>query len=250
MNNFIKQVIEEKFASKKQQRYFYAKAGDESLPKKERKKWSKWAKEFSSKTDFKDLPDESKEKDIDEIVDNLGNIGRKKKPNNFNTKGITSNSITDKVVKVGGGSMGIHGLHGTHTSLRYWAEADMSKALGFDDTMALDAPYDEAEKHFEDDLGLEPEEAKERLDQMGYDKKLKGDKVRLVENPKKFIEEYIDSLLNKKTDLSDIVSNEIKDINPIILKQIKSLKNSLENNNLSVDDIIKYLKENEQRSKK
>jgi hypothetical protein len=243
MNNFIKQVIEEKFASKKQQRYFYAKASDESLPKKERKKWSKWAKEFSDKTDFKNLPNETEEKEVDEIVDNLGNIGRGKKPKNFNTKGITSNSITDKVVRVGAGSMGTHGVHGTHTSLRYWAEADMSKALGFDDTMGVDANYDDAENHFEDELGLDPEETKERLKQMGYDEKLKGDKVRLVENPKKFIEEYIDSLLNKKSQLNDIVTN--KEINPILIKQIKSLKNSLESNDLSVEDIIKYLKENE-----
>ena len=246
MNNFIKQVIEEKFVSKKQQRYFYAKSSDKSLPKKERNKWSKWAKEFSSKTDFEKIPDEVKEKDIEEMIDGQGNFSRKKKPNNFNTKGTTSNSTTDQVIKMGAGTMGTHGVHGTHTSLRYWAESDMSKALGFDDTMALDAPYDEAKDHFEDELGLEPEEAKERLDQMGYDKKLKGDKVRLVENPKKYIEEYIDSLLNKKSDLNDIVSkqeynSEEKEINPIILKQIKALKNSMNSNNLSMETIVKYL---------
>jgi hypothetical protein len=243
MNNFIKQVIEEKFVSKKQQRLFYAKASDKSTPKKERKKWSKWAKEFSSETDFEKIPDEVKEKEMDEIVDELGNIGRSKKPKNFNTKGMTSNSTTDKVVKMGAGAMGTHGVHGTHTSLRYWAEADMSKSLGFDDTMAVDADYEDAEKHFEDDLGLDPEETKDRLEKMGYDEKLPEDKVRLVENPKKFIEEYIDSLLNKKSDLNDIVSN--KEINPILLKQIKSLKNSLKSNDLSVDDIIKYLKNDE-----
>ena len=55
MNNFLKQVIEETFKSKKQQRLFYAKAGDENTPKKERKKWGKWAKEFSDKNDFKHL---------------------------------------------------------------------------------------------------------------------------------------------------------------------------------------------------
>ena len=47
MNDFLKQVIEEKFASKKQQRYFYAKANDKTLSKKEREKWSKMAGEFS-----------------------------------------------------------------------------------------------------------------------------------------------------------------------------------------------------------
>ena len=52
MNHFFKKVIEETFASKKQQKFFYAKASDKSIPKKERKKWGKWASEFSSKTDF------------------------------------------------------------------------------------------------------------------------------------------------------------------------------------------------------
>ena len=60
MNNFIKQVIEEEFASKKQQRFFYAQAGKGG---KKGKKWGKWAKEFSSKTDFENLPDE--ETDLD-----------------------------------------------------------------------------------------------------------------------------------------------------------------------------------------
>ena len=50
MNNFIKGVIEEKFTSKKQQRFFYAKANDESLSKKERAKWKKMADAMWSAT--------------------------------------------------------------------------------------------------------------------------------------------------------------------------------------------------------
>ena len=240
MNNFIKQIIDEAFKSKKQQRYFYAKAGDTSLPKKERKKWSKWAKEFSNKTDFKKIPEKSE--DLDEIVDELGNISRSKKPKNKNTKGIGSDSISDKVVKTGGGTMGTHGVHGTHTSLRYWAESDMSKALGYDETMGKDKSYDDAKDHYEDDLNLKPNDAEDRMAQIGYDEDLPGDKVRLIENPQKFIEEYIETILSKKTDINDIVSNNNKEINPIILKQINSLKSSLQNNNLSFEDIIKYLK--------
>ena len=78
MNDFIKQVIEEKFASKSQQRYFYAKANEKGAPKKEKKKWKKWASEFSSDTNFKKIPDkvEDKEEDIEEIVDEKGNIMR------------------------------------------------------------------------------------------------------------------------------------------------------------------------------
>jgi hypothetical protein len=44
--------MDEAFKSKRQQRYFYARAGDKSLPKKKRNKWKRMAKEFSGKTNF------------------------------------------------------------------------------------------------------------------------------------------------------------------------------------------------------
>lgn len=244
MNNFIKRVIEEKFESKKQQRFFYAKANDKSIPKKERKKWDKWAKEFSDKTDFKKIPDKV-EKEVDEIVDKFGNIKIGNKPPNLLSKGTTSNLTSDEVVKTGGGSMGIHGVHGTHTSLRYWAESDLSKSLGYDDTMAKDEDYEDAKDHFKDELGLDEPETEDRLSQMGYDKNLEDDKVRLIENPKSYIEEYLDELLSKKSGNNDIVKKNEREIHPIIVKQIKSLKNSLDSHGLSVEDIINLLKNNE-----
>jgi hypothetical protein len=247
MNNFIKQVIEEKFASKAQQRFFYAQAGKKG---KKGKKWAKWAKEFSDDTDFKKLPEKVKnEEEIEEIVDDKGNIKLGKKDTDFNAKGITQRKTSDEVVKAGGGSMGIHGVHGTHTSLRYWAEADMSKALGFKDTMGKDEDYDDAKDHFEDELGLSDDDTEDRLNQMGYDEDLPDDKVRLVEDPKKFMEEYLESVLSKKDKNNDIVPKENsiseKEINPIIKKQLSSLKTSLKNNNLNINDVISYLKGDE-----
>ena len=38
---------------------------------------------------------------------------------------------------------------------------------------------------------------------------------------------------------------EEKEINPIVLKKLKSLKSSLESNKLTVNDILKHLKDNE-----
>jgi hypothetical protein len=247
MNKFIKQVIEEKFASKAQQRFFYAKANEKGKSKKEKNKWGKWAKEFSDKTNYDEIPDKV-EKEVDEIVDAHGNIATSKKPTDFDVSGVTDRWTTDKIVKAGTGSMGRMAKVGG-TTIRYWAESDMSKALGFDDTMAKDVDYDDAEEHFKGELGLDEPETEDRLSQMGYDKKLPDDKVRLVENPKKFMEEYIESILGKKTKYNDIVSkgeqSEEKDINPIVLKQLKSLKNSLNSHNLTVDDILKHLKDNE-----
>ena len=247
MNNFIKQVIEEKFASKAQQRFFYAKANEKGKPKKEKKKWDKWAKEFSDKTDYDEIPDKV-EKEVDEIVDKYGNIATGKKPTDFNTKGITQKKTSDDVAKAAFGSMGRMAKVGG-TTMRYWAESDMSKALGFDDTMAKDADYEDAENHFKGELGLDEPEAEDRLAQMGYDKKLPADKVRFVENPKKFMEEYIESVLSKRAKDNEIVSKdeqtEEKEINPIVLKQLKSLKNTMNSHKLSINDIMKHLKDNE-----
>jgi hypothetical protein len=247
MNNFIKQVIEEKFASKAQQRFFYAKANEKGKPKKEKKKWGKWAKEFSDKTNYDEIPDKV-ETEVDEIVDKYGNIATGKKPTNFDTKGVTQKKTTDDVAKAAYGSMGRMANVGGST-MRYWAESDMSKALGFDDTMAKDADYEDAEDHFKGELGLDEPEAEDRLSQMGYDKKLPADKVRLVENPKKFMEEYIESVLSKRAKDNEIVSKdeqtEEKEINPIVLKQLKSLKNTMNSHKLSINDIMKHLKDNE-----
>lgn len=246
MNDFIKQVIEEKFASKAQQRFFYAKANEKGAPKKEKKKWKKWASEFSDKTDFDKLPEKSEENgaetDIEEIVDEKGNIKRSEIPLTSKKSTIGAKRRTDKVVKTGSGAMGIHGVHGTHTSLRYWAESDMSSALGYDDTLGDDATYDEAYTHFTKKLGLSDEEAKERLKAMGY---IPGEKelVRLVENPKQFIKDYIESVLVKKTDDTEVLPKEEKDdINPIVIKQILALKKTLKNNNIPVDKILNHLK--------
>lgn len=233
MDNLIKQMIEEAFASKKQQKYFFPKSQDKEMSPKETKKGKKISPESS---------ENPKEEEIEEIVDEKGNIARKKtpifKPNSSDRK------TSDEVVKTGAGSMGSHGVSGTHTSLRYWAESDMSKALGYDETLGKDKGKEEAEEYFKDDLGIEDTEADERLSQMGYDNELEDGKVRLIENPKEYIQDFIESVLSKKNKDKELVEKSSR-INPIILKQIKSLKNSLDSNNLSIEDIIKHFKDDE-----
>lgn len=262
MNNFIKQVIEEKFASKAQQRFFYAKANEKGSGKGEKKKWSKWAKEFSDKTNYDKIPDkvEKEEKEVDEIVDAQGNIARKKIPTNVNTKGTTSDSTSDEVMKTAKGQTGSFGMAGVQYR-KYWGEGEeitkekllevaLDGQLGADETILQNVPYDKAKNHMEDDLGLDDDEAEERLEKMGYDPNLPDDKVRLVENPRKFMEEYIESILKQKGKDNDIISkdNEIEEdveINPIVQKQIKSLKNSMKTYGLKADHILRGLKDDE-----
>ena len=254
MNNFIKQVIEEKFASKAQQRFFYAKAkGGKN------KKWSKWAKEFSDETDYSKIPDkvEKEEEEVDEIVDAHGNIARGKKPTDLNSKGVSSDSTSDEVVRTGKGMMGNYGMTKTQNYTKYWGEGKLTKgelieiamkdALGFDATMGVDADYEEAEEYFEKDLGLDSEETKDRMDQMGYDEDLPDDKIRLVEDPKKFMEEYLESILKSKSKENDVLEKEKpeeepKEINSVLQRQLKSLKNSMETYGLTADDIVNHLK--------
>lgn len=250
MNNFIKQVIEEKFASKAQQRFFYAKANEKGKPKKEKKKWSKWAKEFSDDTDYEKIPNKV-EKEVDEVVDEKGNIAMGKKPTNFNKVGITQNKTTDEVVKTAHGQMGAIGKvsgRGAMNTMKYWAESDMSKVLGADKLLnGDDVDYEEAKDEYED-LGIEdPIEQDKRAKQLGFDPKLPDGQQRIVENPKKYMEEYIESVLSKKKMDNEIVSKEteMKEISPIIKKQIKSLKNSMDSHNLTIDDIMNHLKDNE-----
>jgi hypothetical protein len=248
MNNFIKQVIEEKFASKAQQRFFYAKANEKGKPKKEKKKWSKWAKEFSDDTDYDKIPNKvEKEEEVDEIVDAAGNFAKSKKPGDFNTKGISSNSTSDEVALTGAGQSSISPKLGMGYR-RYWGESDMSKVLGADKLLHSDnVDYEDAESEFEN-LGIEdPVERDERAKQLGFDPSLPDDKVRLVENPKKFMEEYIDNLLKQKGKDNDVLPKEEEveevEINPIVAKQIKSLKNSMKTYGLKPDHILKGLKD-------
>ena len=65
-SQIVKKIISEKFASKAQQRFFYAMADKDT---KKGKKFKKWAKEFSDDTDFDEIPEKvSKKKKKKESV--------------------------------------------------------------------------------------------------------------------------------------------------------------------------------------
>jgi hypothetical protein len=71
--------IDEKFESKKQQKYFFAKCGDGKT--KEQKKWCKMADEFTKKTNFAKLPEkkiETKENYQDMVSGALNKIAQSK----------------------------------------------------------------------------------------------------------------------------------------------------------------------------
>lgn len=63
--------LAEKFESKKQQKYFFAKCGDGKT--NEQKKWCKMAEEFADKTNFKKLPEKKKTEAKESGLNNLVN---------------------------------------------------------------------------------------------------------------------------------------------------------------------------------
>jgi hypothetical protein len=261
MNNFIEQVIEETFKSQAQQGLFFAKA-------KHSKKWQNMANEFADKTDWsKKLPKyvkKGKKKsseeqilskevhngEVDEIVDADGNIQTGDEPGNPNAY-IRSKKTTDQVAKATMGQMGsfgvLGGATGANKTLKYWAEADMSKALGNEIKNDSDMDLKDAVEYFEDDLEVkDKEEATERAQQLGFDDDLPEGEIRLVENPLKYIEEYLtkkgrDGELVKKHP----IESAKKVITPIIRRQLGSMKQALKSNNLTVSDITEYLEDNE-----
>jgi len=249
MNNFIKQVIEEKFASKAQQRYFYAKANEKGATKKEKNKWGKMAKEFSDKTDYNKIPDKvENESEVDEIVDAQGNIAQSKKPTNINTKGTTANDISDRSQFKGHGQMSTSAVMGYGIGYRRFPleEVELDGVLGGENILN-NVPYDEALEDMEKEKGLPEDEAEERLEKMGY--RPGDDKLNLVENPRKFMEEYLESIFKQKGQDNDVLPKEEEveeiEINPIVAKQIKALKNSMKTYGLKPDHILKGLNNNE-----
>jgi hypothetical protein len=112
-----------------------------------------------------------------------------------------------------------------------------------------DKSYKEAYTYFTKELGLPREKALDKMADLGYKEDLPAGQIIMVENPKKYIEEYIDELLKKKNNSDELVSKDEEieevEINPIVKRQINSLKNSMKAYGLKPDHIMKGLKDDE-----
>ena len=226
MDQRLKNIVLEKFESKKQQKYFFAKCNDDSLSKKEKNKWCKMADEFAKDTDFKKLPEKANEENIEEIVDFDGSIPTSKIPKDVRVKNATSRKTSDAQQQATSQPPFQSGQY----MKRYWGESEMDDALGFDETMGKNLSYEEAMKYFVDELGFEEVDAKERLEKMGYIPNSE-EKVRIIESmTKKQLEEYVDTLLKQKSLPKDILDPSTEELeekeeepNPILDRKLKHL---------------------------
>jgi hypothetical protein len=176
--------------------------------------------------------EKKKKQDVEEIVDLDGSVLGSKIPLDVNVKNVTAKNTTDATVDMARQPPTTgEKFNGPRTSQRYWGESDMSATLGYDETMGKDLDYDKAKKYFMKDLGFDEAEAEERLEKLGYVKR-SNDKVRLIEK-NQFLESIIDDAIQNQ--------GQKKRLNPIVLRQLMSLKQTLRANNLTLQDIIPYL---------
>jgi len=119
-------------------------------------------------------------------------------------------------------------------------EEDMSVAFGYEDTKDLN--FKDTLDYFKDELSLDTEDALERVKQQGKKKDLAKRKAPESIKKKKG---FIDTLIIKELDddkegEKDI---DIKEIHPLLLRNIKSIKRMAEKLNIPVSVLIKALKD-------
>jgi hypothetical protein len=141
------------------------------------------------------------------------------------------------------------------------SEIDMSGAFGYEETEDMDGP--ETYEYLVKDMGMEPEDAKERTKQKGQDPTGKKDKKSKYYKDKNFITratlseiqkqkaiKMVEDLLTKKSsDNSEVGkkvnADSIEELPLLIRRNLKSLLNNVEKHGFSKEDIIKLIKKGE-----
>jgi hypothetical protein len=133
-------------------------------------------------------------------------------------------------------------------------EEDMEDAFGYKDTMFMD--FKDTVKHYEKELGLDKDAATERAIQQGKKPNLSKKTPEKIKKNKNFIDRLIlkekgidenenldeDILVDKNDNDKEIKLKKI-DINPLLLRNIRSLKKMAKDNGLTVQELIKILKD-------
>lgn len=133
-------------------------------------------------------------------------------------------------------------------------EIDMSDAFGYEETEDMDGK--ETYKYYVEKLGLEPDEAKERVKQKGQDPTGKKDKKSKYYKDKNFITRSTlseiqkqkmikvveDILMGKKNSDNSDVRDKENEIPETLKKNISSIKKQAEKQGISISELIKLLK--------
>ena len=192
---------------------------------------------------------ESKEQEVTELVDDDGTWLSSDIPILSPANNGLGTKTTDQIVPAARNPRdplmrGWYGYYGEG----HVKEEDMSKAFGYDDTKDMDAK--ETLKYFKDELEMDDESAQERVDNE-FGKSTERDRKSPFKNKKGFVGRPIlkeleideDLLISKDTD-DQTEKRKIKDlINPLLLRNIKSIKKLAKEHGITVKELIQMLKD-------
>jgi hypothetical protein len=202
---------------------------------------------------FKEKTKKGKEEEVTELVDADGTWLSSNQPILDPASTLKGSTITDKIVPMSRNPRdpllrGWYGYYGESVV----KEEDMEDAFGFEDTKFMD--YKDTVKHYEKKLGLDKEDAEDRAKQQGKGPKLVKKAPKKIKDKKNFIDRLIlkekgidenldeDVLLDKESDNKDIKIKK-EDINPLLLRNIRSIKKMAKQHGLTVQELIKLLKD-------
>lgn len=191
------------------------------------------------------------EQEVTELVDTDGNWLTSDNPILDPASTGVGTKTTDQIIPAARNPRdpllrGWYGYYGEH----YVKEGDMHKAFGWKDTVNMDAK--ETLDYFKDELDMDDESAEKRVEGE-FGKSPERDKKSKFKDKKGFVGRPI--LKEKEIDEDVIVSKEKEDeesigkkrleINPLLVRNIKSIKKMAKENGISVKELIAILK-NEQ----
>jgi hypothetical protein len=194
-----------------------------------------------------------KETEVTELVDDDGTWLSDATPIlDPSSAGMKNNpSITDKIVHQARMPRDplLRGWYGYYGESEI-KEEDMEKAFGFEDTMFMD--YDDTVKHYQKKLGLDKNNAVDRAVQQGKKPNLHKKTPKKIRKKKNYIDRLIlkekdidesenlgeDILLDKGDKMNGELNDNSQNINPILLRNINSLKKMAKSQGISTKELI------------
>jgi len=188
-----------------------------------------------------------KEEEVTELIDGDGTWQSSSVPILDPASTLKGSSTTDKTVGMARMPRdpllrGWYGYYGEGVV----KEEDMADAFGYEDTMFMD--FKDTVKHYEKELGLDKDSAIERAIQQGKKPNLSKKTPEKIKKKKNFI----DRLILKEKDIVENLDKENTDkevklkkdnINPLLLRNIRSLKKMAKNHGITIQELIKILKD-------
>ena len=205
---------------------------------------------------FKDITkkkSKSKEEEVTELVDDDGTWLMSSTPILDPASSVNGFTTTDKTVGTARNPRDplLRGWYGYYGEGKL-TEEDMEKAFGFDATRFMD--YEETVKYYQKELKLDKDAAEERAIQQGKKPNLNKRTPKKIKKKKNFIDRLIlkekgldeiieDKLLKKDIDDSIDLKSTEKKINPLLVRNIRSIKKLAKDNGITVSQLIKLIKD-------